>query len=246
MTMKDPAFLFYSSDFLTGTMFMTYEQVGKYIKLLCVQHQNGILLERDMLKICGSYDEDIYSKFIKTDKGYYNERLYNETIKRSKYSESRRNNRKRKHIDEGHKHIDIISKTYPKDMVIENENENESKDLNKKKDKKRKFSFRYQMMMNGFDIEVTDEWMQIRKAKKMVNTKTAFDRFIKQCDIAFETHNINRNELLKLIVSKSWGGFEAEWLTNINNNQNQQNNAKQKQLGATATISRDTDYSKPV
>ena len=38
---KDPAFLFYSSDFLTGTMFFTDEQVGKYIRLLCAQHQKG-------------------------------------------------------------------------------------------------------------------------------------------------------------------------------------------------------------
>ena len=30
---KDPAFLFYSSDFLTGTMFMSDTQLGKYIKI---------------------------------------------------------------------------------------------------------------------------------------------------------------------------------------------------------------------
>ena len=37
--MKDPAFLFYSSDFLSGTMLMTDEEIGQYIKLLCLQHQ---------------------------------------------------------------------------------------------------------------------------------------------------------------------------------------------------------------
>ena len=40
---KDPAFLFYSNDFLTGTYTMTDEQVGKYIRLLCLQHQKGEL-----------------------------------------------------------------------------------------------------------------------------------------------------------------------------------------------------------
>ena len=49
---KDPAFLFYPSDFLTGTMFMTDEQVGKYIRLLCAQHQKGHLCEK-------RHDEDM-------------------------------------------------------------------------------------------------------------------------------------------------------------------------------------------
>ena len=48
MNTKDPAFLFYSSDFLSGTFTMTNEQIGKYIRLLCIQHQKYILSE----KIC--------------------------------------------------------------------------------------------------------------------------------------------------------------------------------------------------
>ena len=95
--MKDPAFLFYSSDFLSGTLLMTDEQIGQYIKLLCLQHQKGHLKEKDMLNICKTYDEDIFSKFLKDEEGnYYNERLENETNKRKAYSESRRNNRRKK------------------------------------------------------------------------------------------------------------------------------------------------------
>ena len=44
---KDPAVLFYTSDFLSGTFTMTNEQVGKYIRLLCLQHQKGRLTEKD-------------------------------------------------------------------------------------------------------------------------------------------------------------------------------------------------------
>ena len=94
---KDPAFLFYSSDFLTGTILMSDEQVGKYIRLLCLQHQKGHLCEKDMLKICVSYDQDIFSKFRKDDDGlYFNERLEAEINRRTAYSESRRNNRRKK------------------------------------------------------------------------------------------------------------------------------------------------------
>ena len=60
---KDPAILFYTSDFMSGTVTMTDEQRGQYIMLLCLQHQKCFLTEKDMLKICKSYDEDIWSKF---------------------------------------------------------------------------------------------------------------------------------------------------------------------------------------
>lgn len=117
---KDPAFLFYSSDFLTGTMLMTDEQVGKYIRLLCLQHQKGTLTEKDMLKICLTQDEDIYNKFIKVDTGYINQRLFEETEKRKKYSESRANNRKGSKKDK--KDMNNICNSY--DSHMENENEN--------------------------------------------------------------------------------------------------------------------------
>ena len=97
---KDPAFLFYSSDFLTGTALMSDEQVGKYIKLLCYQHQKGHLTERDMLKICSTHDEDILCKFEKDENGlYYNVRLQQEVEKRKAYSESRRPNRIKKDMN---------------------------------------------------------------------------------------------------------------------------------------------------
>jgi hypothetical protein len=91
---KDPAVLFYTSDFLSGTFTMDNEQVGKYIRLLCLQHQKGKLSEKDMLSICKAYDSEIWDKFKIEDGLYYNDRMLNETIRRQKFSESRRNNAK--------------------------------------------------------------------------------------------------------------------------------------------------------
>ena len=115
---KDPAFLFYSSDFLTGTMFMDDEQVGKFIRLMCAQHQKGRLSEKDMLKICGTHDADIFEKFERDEAGnYFNTRLEQEVDKRKAYSESRRNNRKKK------EDMLITSSSYVQHMENENENE---------------------------------------------------------------------------------------------------------------------------
>ena len=116
---KDPAFLFYSSDFLTGTLLMSMEQKGKFITLLCIQHQKGHLSEKDMLHICGSYDEDVFTKFQKDEQGkFYNIRLEEEVGKRKAYSESRRNNRKKK------EDMNNTSLSYVEHMENENENEN--------------------------------------------------------------------------------------------------------------------------
>jgi uncharacterized protein YdaU (DUF1376 family) len=112
--MKDPAILFYTADFITGTLTMTNEQKGKYITLLCLQHQKGYLTEKDMLNICKTYDEDIYCKFTVEDEKYYNERMRQEIEKRQKYSESRRNNRIKKNI--GEEKEDNICKTYDEHM----------------------------------------------------------------------------------------------------------------------------------
>ncbi len=108
------------SDFLTGVRRMTYEQVGKYITLLCMQHQYGSLTEKDMMHICGTYDEYIWVKFEKTDAGFINKRMHEEAEKRKRYSESRRNNKLSTTKKED---MTNISLTYVNHMENENENE---------------------------------------------------------------------------------------------------------------------------
>jgi uncharacterized protein YdaU (DUF1376 family) len=134
---KDPAVLFYTSDFISGTITMTDEERGRYILLLCLQHQKGKLTDRDIETIKNM--PEVLLKFEKSDDGfYYNIRMKEEAEKRKSYSESRRNNRKTKtyqkdmnNISSSHqKDMNNISKSYLKDMENENENENVNKDLN--------------------------------------------------------------------------------------------------------------------
>ncbi len=74
-------------------MLFSDEQVGRYIKLLCLQHQKGHLSEKNMLSVCKKYDEDIFNQFEKDNEGkYYNRRLDKEITKREKYSQSRSQN----------------------------------------------------------------------------------------------------------------------------------------------------------
>lgn len=131
---KDPAVLFYTDDFLSGTILMSYEQKGKYITLLCLQHQKGRLTEKELLTVCGGYEEDIFSKFVIDENGkYYNVRMETESEKRRKYSESRSENRKKTKKTPsdccGETYVqtyEIHTETYDAHMGNGNENINEN------------------------------------------------------------------------------------------------------------------------
>jgi uncharacterized protein YdaU (DUF1376 family) len=121
--MKDPAVLFYFQDFLVGTEFMTDEEVGKYMRILCHLADKGSLCKSQLLRICktSTIPEAISEKLLIDENGnYYQRRMREEREKRVNYSESRRINRTKKEVK--------ICKTY--DVHMENENENENININ--------------------------------------------------------------------------------------------------------------------
>ena len=154
---KDPAVLFYTSDFLSGTFTMDNEQVGKYIRLLCLQHQKGKLSEKDMLSICKAYDNEIWDKFKIEDGLYYNDRMYNETIRRQKFSESRRNNAKSPKKES-------TSEAYAEHM--ETETENRTITINEN------INIDFDWFWNDYDKKVGDK----QKLKKKWNKLTDEER----------------------------------------------------------------------
>lgn len=76
MAKKDPAFLFYSSDFLTGVSDLTMEERGQYITLLCLIHQKGRLSDKTIKLNTPLVSVDVLAKFDKDEDGsLYNKRL---------------------------------------------------------------------------------------------------------------------------------------------------------------------------
>jgi hypothetical protein len=78
----------------------------------------------------------------------------------------------------------------------------------KKSKSNNSFDFKKSLLNLGFDSELVDEFMLIRKVKKAINTKIAFDKFVGQVQLAPE----DKNEVLRFIVEKQWKGFQYEWL----------------------------------
>lgn len=88
---KDPAFLFYTKDFLSGVSDLTMEERGQYITLLCLQQQKGHLTEKAIKIAVGNAAADVMAKFRQDSAGlWYNERLELEIEKRASHAEKQR------------------------------------------------------------------------------------------------------------------------------------------------------------
>lgn len=78
--------------------------------------------------------------------------------------------------------------------------------------KQEKFSFADALKNIGADEQLINDWLAVRKTKKASNTKTAFDGFVRELNKS----NLAVNTALKICIEKSWQGFNASWLNNIN------------------------------
>jgi uncharacterized protein YdaU (DUF1376 family) len=184
---KDPAFLFYSSDFLNGVADLTMEERGQFITLLCLQHQKGTLTDKTIRLSLGSVSVDVLSKFLKDKDGnYYNERLSEEIEKRIQFTESRRNN--------GSKGGRPKNNTKPlglaKHNLMEDVNENENEDININKSK--------------CTFDQVYEYMAIRIGTDQA--KIEAEKFVNY----YESNGwkVGKNPM------KSWGAAANNWITN--------------------------------
>ena len=186
---KDPAFLFYSSDFLNGVADLTMEERGQFITLLCLQHQKGTLTDKTIRLCLGSVSVDVLSKFIKDKVGnYFNERLQDEIEKRIQFTESRRNNgskggRPKNNI----KPLGLAKHNHMEDV---NENENEDITINK----------------NKCNFEEALEYISIRLGTE--NGKTEAQKFFNY----YESNGwkVGKNPM------KNWKAAANNWITNSN------------------------------
>ena len=75
---------------------------------------------------------------------------------------------------------------------------------------KEHFSFFDALLEIGVTKEVANAWLQVRKAKRAVNTEVAFNR-IKQ---EISKTGLPANECITIAVANSWQGFQASWVAN--------------------------------
>lgn len=157
--MKDPAILFYTSDFLNGCACLTLEERGQYITMLCLQHQLGHLSEKVIKINVGNISDDVMRKFQQDENGlYFQKRMDDEINKRKGFTESRRANAKA--------YAEHMPIHMPQHMENENENIINNREIEFKKEVA-EFKNYPEEMLTAF----SDYWTEPNKSK----TKMRFE-----------------------------------------------------------------------
>ena len=189
---KDPAFLFYPGDYVSGTMGMTFEEKGAYMDLLMLQFNRGHMNTHMIQHTVGHLWEQVKCKFIQDDLGlWFNVRLDFEKDKRKTFTESRRNNIKPKEKPKKEPSYETHMNTHM-DSHMENENENINKDIINNKSK--------------CNFEEALEYISIRLGTE--NGKTEAQKFFNY----YESNGwkVGKNPM------KNWKAAANNWITNSN------------------------------
>ena len=173
---KDPTFPFYSQDFLVGTFGMEDAAVGRYIRLLALQHQTGHLTEKAVLKICGGENDlEVMQKFVQDADGlFFNERLDEVLNTRERFKAKQKDNIEKRWSQNNTKDIPETYQKHTKSIPLENEIEKEKEieidkenKINKEAENFEKFRKAYPGTKRGFLVELADfkkkhpDWKEI-------------------------------------------------------------------------------------
>lgn len=186
---KDPAILFYTSDFLTGTMFMTDSQVGKYMRLLCAQHQHNGFISKDSFNQIVGDDKILREKFKESENGFFNERLSEEMAKRKQKSNKMAANAKQK-------------QSKSKAVVVPIESENESEIVNDSLKGLQGETFE-ENWKSAFDEIYLD---QLRIKYGTLDIQTELNHFRFKCDSAPSEYHCRDRDGLRLGFLKQLSG----------------------------------------
>lgn len=170
MSKSPPAFQMYPGQWLTGTKFMTYQQKGIYLELLCLQWEH-IKIKIDDLPIAINYswstnqsypqlDEKIREKFIEDDGFIFNEKLFEMRESYVKFQKKQSDNGKKG----GRPKTQIKPKSNPNKSSLIKSKEYSIKDKNK-----------------SLDLEVyptfDDFWLLYDKKKNKVQSEKKWHKF---------------------------------------------------------------------
>jgi len=189
---KDPAFLFYPGDYVSGTMGMTFEEKGAYMDLLMLQFNRGHMNTHMIQHTIGHLWDQVKCKFIQDDEGlWYNVRLDIEKEKRKTFTESRRNNIKPKNKTKEEPSYETHMNSHMKPHM-ENVNENINKDININKSK-----CKFEEALEYFSIRLGTE-----------QGKTEAQKFFNY----YESNGwkVGKNPM------KNWKAAANNWITNSN------------------------------
>ena len=234
MSLRNSPYLpLYVQDFLTDEKLAdcSANANGVYIRLMCILHKSEpygkILLKQKykqnesmclnfasmllrqmpylMSEIQDGLEELLENKIIEIDGDY---RFQKRMVKDGELSEKRAVAGKKG----GRKTIGFClsksqSKTQSKNISKSEANSENEIDIDNDNNIK-KFSFLKELLSIGVERNIAEEWIKVRKNKKLTQTETAFRKTKSEIDKSGRS----ANDCITLCVERSWGGFKAEWV----------------------------------
>lgn len=198
---------------------------GVYIRLMCILHKSEpygkILLKQkykqnasmclnfasmllrqmpySMSEIHDGLEELLDNKIIEIEGDYL---LQKRMVKDGEISEKRAAAGKK-----GGEKTFCLSKTQSKSTSKSEANPEDENDIENENNIK-KFSFLKELIAIGVERKIAEEWLKVRKNKKLTQTETAFRKTKAEIDKSGRS----ANDCITLCVERSWGGFKAEWV----------------------------------
>lgn len=86
-----------------------------------------------------------------------------------------------------------------------------NKENNAQSAQPRPFDFKKALLEMGVSEQHASDWMAVRKAKRMTNTRTAFDRLKAHIERACKQYTVTPDDCVAFAASKDWGGFDSSW-----------------------------------
>jgi len=235
MAKNFPYFKFIASEWLTGNISLeNFDVQGVFINVCSLYWvKDGIISLEDLNKRYKNSELILYliaNGYIFVENGFVSIDFLNEQLKEANHISYINSEKGKKSAAAKALRIKESSTVVEPNLTEVQPNltnkrkENKIKEKENKEivlfEKEQKFDFRRELILYGFNEQLVNEWLLVRKNKKSTNTETAFKKFI----IEIEKIGGNINETIETCIEKSWAGLKKEWIDNLKNNNNGKSN----------------------
>lgn len=101
-------------------------------------------------------------------------------------------------------------------LFLEKQQKPSPKPKKRQKPASQKFDFLATLIEDGVDEQIARDWMAVRKAKKAVNTITAYNLLRGELDKITDRYGITDTDAITVCVCRNWMGCRLSFFDNIN------------------------------
>jgi len=192
----------------------------KYIYLALAKQMSTSVEQVEIIVKCCI---ELCELFVSDNELFWSERVLRNIEKRTEISNKR--------SEAGKKSAELRKISTSVEQVSTSVQQNPTKEskgkenkVNKNREKEIK-DFKENLILYGFSENLVNEWIQIRKNKKLTFTETVIKKFTTEIEKVLQKYpTVTKDYILEKIIYKGWGGFDAQWIENERAKANQNNN----------------------